>query len=151
MPDTPSVAVRIPRLNAETLAEASDGGPLLPVHRRAAASIAEWSDALLAELEAASFRYYRDIAEAVGLDEPVLDAPEAIWEHVTLLGVMLVPEEDGPRAYVSVELNCTWEEEHGMEWVVRDDGAAIWVGPYEGFYPHSGEEDRGYLDPDYAG
>ena len=145
-----SPSVRIPRLGVDVEVSTDDGGPLGEGHRRALASVSEWGDDLLTELEAASFRYYRDFSEYVGLEEPVIASPEAVWEHIEPLGAIFIASAESEHAYVSVEFNCTWEEEHGMEWVVRDDQTPIWVGPYEGYYPHSGEADRGYLDPEYG-
>lgn len=51
------------------------------------------------------------------------------------LNVMIVPADEGRREpVVHPECDCEWEEEHGLEWVVRS-GRVIYTGPYEGADP----------------
>jgi hypothetical protein len=48
----------------------------------------------------------------------------------------LVIDDGLTQPVIHLELNCDWEEEHGMEWIVRD-GQVVYVGPYNGMNPLS--------------
>lgn len=51
--------------------------------------------------------------------------------------VLIVPDpENGQEPVVWMELNCEWEAEHGMEWVIRDD-EVLYVGGFNGTDPWS--------------
>ncbi|WP_420847686.1 DUF6985 domain-containing protein [Natronosporangium hydrolyticum] len=41
------------------------------------------------------------------------------------------------RVYVSIECECAWEPEHGLQIVFRDGAAVTKVGPYDGHLTNS--------------
>jgi hypothetical protein len=47
---------------------------------------------------------------------------------------LLIPNERRPEPVVHLELNCDWEPEHGLEWIVRD-GRVLYVGGFMGGNP----------------
>ncbi|TVV43150.1 hypothetical protein [Thalassolituus sp. C2-1] len=48
---------------------------------------------------------------------------------------LLIPDpENGDEPIVHMELNCEWEPEHGMEWIVRGK-EVLYVGAFNGTYP----------------
>lgn len=53
--------------------------------------------------------------------------------------------EDG--VYLSLECNCAWEIEHGMQLVLRDGRAVTKVGPYDGHLTNA----DAYADPSLVG
>lgn len=84
------------------------------------------------------YAYYRDFHQAVG-GKDWLDAemgvpatPQDIWPHVTptVIGTDINPD-DG-LAYVTLECNCAWEEEHGLMMVWRAGRVLNKVGGYDG-------------------
>lgn len=84
------------------------------------------------------FEYYRETVELVGFDDPdepmpVIADPDRVWEHVRIGDEVTVGRSprDG-RVYVSVECECAWEAEHGLQIVFRDGATVTKVGPYDG-------------------
>ncbi|MGX6603471.1 DUF6985 domain-containing protein [Micromonosporaceae bacterium Da 78-11] len=100
-------------------------------HRAIATFLALDESALHAATDAVH-AYYRDVAEmcAVG-GYPCVDIarPEDVWQHVRP-GPEPMVERDG-RVYVSVEAECDWEPEHGLQIVFRDGAVVTKVGPYD--------------------
>lgn len=48
---------------------------------------------------------------------------------------LIVPDpEQGDEAVIHLSLNCEWDREHGMEWIVRG-GEVLYVGPFHGEDP----------------
>lgn len=62
-----------------------------------------------------------------------IDSPDVVFEHVTFGGEATVVRHgrDG-RVYVSLECECDWEPEHGLQIVFRDGRAVTKVGPHNG-------------------
>lgn len=89
-----------------------------------------WDDELRTLLVEATKRYCLYFCDYIGEDLPNDYTAVPILNDCELLNVMILPLYQGHR-YVRAELNCAWEPEHGMEWVVRDDAVPIYVGPFE--------------------
>jgi hypothetical protein len=49
-----------------------------------------------------------------------------------------IEREDG-RVYLSVECECSWEIEHGLQLVFRDGRAISRIGPYDGHLTGDGD------------
>lgn len=114
---------------------------LAPVHEAARAFLALDPGAL----EAASshvYAYYVDmvtIGRASGMAAPPeVTGPHAVWDHVTFGTEFWLERLDG-RAYVSVECECSWEPEHGLQLVFRDGRGVTRVGPFDGSLTNGGE------------
>lgn len=87
--------------------------------------------AVIDSLCLASIRYCNDFLSAVGEERRVFVNPRAIL-GIIYPSVLLVPAPAGSgEAVVHLELNCEWEEEHGMEWIVRGD-EVVYVGAFNG-------------------
>ncbi|MGZ3146891.1 DUF6985 domain-containing protein [Lentzea chajnantorensis] len=84
---------------------------------------------------AAVFEYYRERAEAVAEEDLLpIDEPADVWAHVDLsrsVPTVLRDDEDGP-VYVSIEAECAWEPEHGLQLVFRGGTEVTKAGPYDG-------------------
>lgn len=88
------------------------------------------------------YDYYLDInghwdpADDEYLDIP---APDRVWEHVQFGFEAHVQRDDaaGP-VYVSLECNCDWEPEHGLQLVFRNGDTVSKVGPYDGHLTNTG-------------
>ena len=84
----------------------------------------------------AIFAYYEDVQSEVGEEDdfPSIAGPDEIWEHIDLGGEVTVrrgTDAEG-RVYLSLECECDWEPEHGLQIVFRDGRAVTKVGPFDG-------------------
>jgi hypothetical protein len=106
---------------------------------------------VLREADEALFRYYKDLEkwwlEADDNRVPIKSADE-LWQHVQLGSELMVTRRAyGDRGiYISVECNCDWEEEHGLQLVLRDGLRVSKVGPYDGWLTHSDAYDDKELE-----
>lgn len=100
-------------------------------------------------LEAAAphiYAYYQDAAdewaEEIGSVAEVLD-------HIRFVELVTVSRDSRgeQRVYVSVEGECDWEEEHGLQLVFRDGASVTKVGPYDGHLTNV----NAYADDSLAG
>lgn len=102
---------------------------------------------VIQELCEASIRYCRSYSRTVGHATPEGLGPQAV---LSMIGprTLIVPEPgEREEAVVHLELDCDWEEEHGMEWLVRSD-QVFYVGPFCSLNPwHAYDpEDAGYAN-----
>ena len=103
----------------------------------AASNFVTIGPATLWDAEEAVYQYYRDCAEYLDLEaggNPRIDSPHDVWEHVQFGGKALVVRRAyGDRGvYVSLECECDWEEEHGLQIVFRNGLQVNKVGAYDG-------------------
>ncbi len=96
------------------------------------------------------FQYYLDVKTEVGGDEDFVSiaGPEDVWSHVRLGGEASVQREDahGDRqVYVSVECECAWEPEHGLQIVFRRGSSVSKVGPFDSHLTNVSAFDRADL------
>jgi hypothetical protein len=82
------------------------------------------------------FEYYLDVKTELGDDDLVsIAGADDVWHHVWPGGEVTVEREDvhGDRqVYVSVECECAWEPEHGLQIVLRGGRSVTKVGPFDG-------------------
>jgi len=74
------------------------------------------------------FRVYFD-DEGLSIPENMQSREILKYIHPNSL-IVDTPEDDSIIAF-QMELNCDWEVEHGMEWVIRDS-EVLYVGPFNG-------------------
>ncbi|MFE3228993.1 DUF6985 domain-containing protein [Nocardia sp. NPDC059228] len=110
---------------------------------------------VLVDTAPAVFSYYRDISAAVladGDDDWYIEIPTVgeVFDHVRLgeEPAILVERDDtrGGRVYVSLEYECEWEPEHGLQVVLRDGLTVTKVGPYDGHLTNAAAFDDDRLD-----
>ncbi|MFG2563206.1 DUF6985 domain-containing protein [Streptomyces sp. NPDC048496] len=86
------------------------------------------------------FQYYQDVQNELGDEDLVSIAnPEDVWRHVRP-GAEVTVERDahGDRlVYVSIECECAWEPEHGLQIVLRGGRSVSKVGPFDGHLTHA--------------
>jgi hypothetical protein len=95
------------------------------------------------------FDYYLDVQSDVG-DEvrfPSISSPEDVWQHIEF-GEITVGR-DGGAVFVSVESECSWEPEHGLQVVFRAGRAVTKVGPFDGQYTNTSPDGRDREDVVY--
>lgn len=106
-------------------------------YHQAIAAFLNSSPAVLEEAEAEVFRYYQDVSRCLSAadEEPlVVGSPAEVWAHVQFGEEVFVSRRDhGERGvYVSLECECDWEPEHGLQLVFKGGGRVSKVGPYDG-------------------
>jgi len=90
---------------------------------------------LLSEAEPHVFRYYQDVSRTVDRGDPDFVAePYSVWEHVQLGSELRASRRRRAdhAVYVSLECNCDWEPEHGLQLVFKEGRVVVKVGPYDG-------------------
>lgn len=92
----------------------------------------------------AIFAYYRDVMNDVVTagdhDWYVeIEGSRNVLDHVRLGGEPIVSRDayGDRRVYVSLECECDWELEHGLQIVFRDGRLVTKVGPYDGHLTNS--------------
>lgn len=82
----------------------------------------------------ASIRYCNDFLEMVGEDPKQFGSSQEVLKLVSP-STLIVPNEKIPgEPVIHMELNCEWEIEHGMEWIIRDK-RVLYVGGFNGSDP----------------
>lgn len=94
------------------------------------------SQLLLNKISERAYKYYDFIRNECGDVDDIL--PEKIMEHVHPLNIFVEkPEVDIPA--FDIECGCDWEEEHGMEIIIKGD-ELLYIGEYAGLGPWANEE-----------
>jgi hypothetical protein len=85
------------------------------------------------------FAYYRDVMNDVVADGDTdwyveIEGPQDVLNHVQLGNEATINRNahGDRRVYVSLECECDWELEHGLQIVFRDGHTVTKVGPYDG-------------------
>jgi hypothetical protein len=82
------------------------------------------------------FQYYQDCSSYV--PELTIRSPEDVWRHISFGDPTVSRDLFGDRGiYVSIECECDWEEEHGLQIVFRNGAEVNKVGPYDGHLTNS--------------
>ena len=106
---------------------------------------------LLTEAARHVFRYYEYVSRDwdPGSPDYIEATPESIWRHVQLGSELLISRRSrGDHAiYISLECNCDWAPEHGLQLVFKEGQAVIKVGPFDGHLTNA----DAYDDPGLEG
>jgi hypothetical protein len=90
--------------------------------------------AVIDDVCAASIRYCNAFRDDVG-EPPLTFASIRDVLKIVYPSVLIVPvSADDSDPVIHMELNCDWEVEHGMEWVIRRD-KVLYVGQFGGEDP----------------
>ena len=82
----------------------------------------------------ASIKYCNNFLEAIGEPQKLFKKPRDILPLI-YPSVLIVPYPEMPdKPVIHLELNCEWEEEHGMEWIIRNN-KVLYVGAFNGEDP----------------
>lgn len=108
---------------------------------------------LVAQAEGHVFRYFQDTMRLLGEDAPELTVATAaeVWRYVEFGESIHVHHERGDQfvpagVYLSVECECAWEAEHGLQLVFRDGLEVVKVGMYDGHLTNA----HAFADPRLA-
>jgi hypothetical protein len=91
-------------------------------------------DNLLDSLCLACIRYHDSMIEMVGGEPKLFSTPRDILLHVCPSTLLIPNPENGSEPVARLELNCDWEIEHGMEWVIRGN-SILYVGAFNDLDP----------------
>lgn len=83
----------------------------------------------------AIYAYYLKVRRELGDELDVeIAGPDDVLKYVSLgTEAEVLRNDDGDgRIYVSLECECDWEPEHGLQLVFRDGAGVTRVGPYDG-------------------
>lgn len=108
-------------------------------------------DRALREAGPAVFEYYLDMVRIVREQEwelplPEIGGPDEVWEYVQFGDEFQVEQQAG-QVYVSIECECAWEPEHGLQLVFHDGRRITKVGPYDGHLTNLPGRDTVYASP----
>ena len=91
----------------------------------------------LRKVESHVFRYCQDMNSYWSPDDEefvAVSSPDCVWEHIQFRRQPMVSRRayGDKGVYVSLECNCDWEPEHGLQIVLEDGRDVVKVGPYDG-------------------
>lgn len=98
----------------------------------------EISEEVIDILCEASVRYCIDFCENVGEAPPEFYSIRDVLSHIKPNSMSIDPPQD-KGIVIHLELECDWEEEHGLEWLIKDN-KVYYVGPFCNASPYSQEE-----------
>ena len=102
-------------------------------HLAAGVEVAEKWDLLQKVLAPALFAFYCRVAALATDSGPVIASIEDVWSGVELTDIEVLADDAGRACYVHGVGRCAWEEEHGLEVVLRGTSELLYVGAYEGW------------------
>lgn len=92
------------------------------------------SEEVVLKLCLASIRYCNDFLSMIGEEEKIFEKPTDVLSLI-YPSVLIIPvPKNGHEPVIDMELNCEWEIEHGMEWIIRADNV-LYVGAFNGENP----------------
>jgi hypothetical protein len=106
----------------------------------AIANFLSGTPAVLREADEALFRYYKDFEEWWKEDGKLpINSADELWQHVRLGSEPMVSRRSyGDKGvYISVECGCDWEEEHGLQLVLKNGQKVNKLGGYDGHLTNS--------------
>jgi hypothetical protein len=146
-----SEPVTIPALGnaaCHVLVNGYDDDPTREDFHAAIAAFLALDESALKAAAPAIFEYYQDIAADFPDDVSAISSPNEVWRHIRP-GRQVVVKRDrfhDRHVYVSIECECSWEPEHGLQIVLRDGHNVTKVGPYDGHVTNVGAYGRKDLE-----
>jgi hypothetical protein len=106
---------------------------------------------VLTDAESHIFRYYQDcnaVWEPEDEEYIVIDSPSGVWQHIRFGTEPTVSRRQygDQRVYVSLECECDWEPEHGLQIVFEEGLRVNKVGGYDGHLTNSDAYDDARLE-----
>ena len=82
-----------------------------------------------------SIKYCNEFLDDVGEDIIGFSKPTDVLALIIPNSIFIPKPKNKFEPVIDLELNCKWEEEHGMEWIIRNE-KVMYVGPYYGINPY---------------
>lgn len=117
----------------------------------AIANFIKLDPAALRKAEADIFAYYQDTAnyrKSEKLDVVQIAQPSDVWQHIQYGYEALVSQRpNGDKTvYVSVECDCDWDEENGLQLVFRNGAEISKLGPFDDYLSNADAFGEASLD-----
>jgi len=132
--------IDFPLFSEEIVVFVSEAAPL-EYAERCAAYLANLPDSVIDKLCEGSIRYCESMRQHFG--QMGISIPENIPLRDILKyiqpGSLIVEEPEDDTVAFHLSMNCDWEEEHGMEWCIRD-GQVLYVGSFDDVSPWESKE-----------
>lgn len=100
----------------------------------AATSFLALTSGARAEIEPHVWQEYVDMREVVAEEDCPVIARDQLWNNVQLNSVGIGRRHKDGLVYVSIECNCEWEIEHGLQLVLQGGSRWVRVSDYSGHY-----------------
>lgn len=127
--------------------EAYEEDPNQDDFHKTIANFLEAGQELLQGAEKYIFEYYQDTVKSLeGIVElPKINNEQDIWEHIDFGNEIIISRRSygDKQIYVSMEWGCAWEQEHGLQIVLKNGNSLAKVSSFDG---HSTNSDS-YADP----
>jgi hypothetical protein len=121
------------RLFGRYIGLAVEDAASLDYARRCAGHMDTLPDAVVDALCAASMRYCDAWRAMNGEGRIAFASVRDVLRQIDP-NTLIIPNERRPEPVVHLELNCDWDAEHGLEWIVRG-GEVLYVGGFSGGNP----------------
>ena len=143
--------VTVPMLNGKQcrlVLEGYDEDPAREEIHDAIENFLSATSSVLKDAETYIFQYYQDMNSYFSPSDDEflpIEHPGGVWEHIQLGNEPMVCRRayGDHGIYISLECNCDWEREHGLQIVFKDGAKVTKVGPYDGHLTNS----DAYADP----
>jgi hypothetical protein len=101
---------------------------------RAIANLLSLTPSVFASVTDDLYNYYKDMEEYWLSDGAERIKKSELWKHVQFGGMAYVQRRDerDKDVYVSVECECDWEPEHGLQIVFKNGEKVSKLGPFDG-------------------
>jgi hypothetical protein len=92
-----------------------------------------WNEETIESLCQACIRYCNEFRSMIGEEPRQFSSYRDVLKLVSPIS-LIIPNAQFPEPVAHLELRCEWEEEHGMEWIVRGN-KVLYVGGFNGQNP----------------
>ncbi|OPH62188.1 hypothetical protein BC351_00865 [Paenibacillus ferrarius] len=92
------------------------------------------NDEVINQFCLAAIRYCNEFLSDIGEDEIGFNKPSDVLTLIKPKSLTVPDPQNGLEPVIDMELDCEWEEEHGMELIIRND-TVLYVGAYYGENP----------------
>jgi hypothetical protein len=123
------------------LVDEYDDNPPVEDFHEAIINFLKAPNTVLTAAELHIFKYYLDVKADIAPEDdfPSVGSPSEIWAFVRFGDEAVIsrrPNGDNS-IYISLECNCDWEPEHGLQIVFKNGAVVNKVGPYDGHLTNS--------------
>jgi len=128
--------INVPALGVECrfLLDGYEGDPYPDDYRDAMLRFMAMNSKVLSDASEYVYAYYTDVKNSGWGAPPEIPSAEGVWDFVDF-GTEAVVSRRGngdDRIYISLECNCAWEQEHGLQIVFREGSVISKVGQFDG-------------------
>lgn len=97
---------------------------------KCARALNNMSEEVIGKLCEYSVLYCEDYCDEIEEEPPTIESERDILHYIHPESLTVdIPQDE--RIVIHLALNCDWNEEHGLEWLVKDD-EILHVGPFYG-------------------